>query len=348
MRESGRSLSQRIADAACDLEHKRTGLTPESVHVVHGDGTLVITLRGALSPAEMALARNAEGAARVQEYYRQLFASNAHSLRDEIKRITGIEVREAMAEVEPSTGAMITAFATGRASAPSGQQYPGQLVGREGFGVIVELGETWAFGNTGVRVSPPNPGSSAEQHPGGSDAGDVSMSENQLFEPSRVSPLLEPSPLAPRAYGVLVADDERETRNALEWGLQREGFSVWLASDGQEAVEQYRECHASIDVLLLAVDLPKLDGPTALAMLQALNAEIVCCFMSGDLTSDALQRLHDRGLSAIVAKPINIPQLADRIRTLARAAEMSRGRARNRAAQIKRLENDPAFASMGK
>ena len=77
------------------------------------DNTLMITLHGALSPAERALAKSPAGAAQVQDFHRQLFTSAADSLRQEIKRITGVEVREAVAEVEPTTGTVVQAFTTG-------------------------------------------------------------------------------------------------------------------------------------------------------------------------------------------------------------------------------------------
>ena len=86
---------------------------PKSVTVVLSEDTLVITLHGALSPAEKALARSPGGAAQVQEFHRQLFANSSDSLRQEIKRITGVEVREATAEVEPATGTVVQAFTTG-------------------------------------------------------------------------------------------------------------------------------------------------------------------------------------------------------------------------------------------
>ena len=86
---------------------------PQSVTVVLNEDTLVVTLHGVLSPAEHALARSAAGAAQVQEFHRQLFASSADSLRQEIKRITGAEVREAAAEIEPSTGTVVQVFTTG-------------------------------------------------------------------------------------------------------------------------------------------------------------------------------------------------------------------------------------------
>ena len=57
--------------------------------------------------------KNPEGAAQVQDFHRQLFTSSADSLLQEIKRITGVEVREATAEVETTTGAVVHAFTTG-------------------------------------------------------------------------------------------------------------------------------------------------------------------------------------------------------------------------------------------
>jgi uncharacterized protein YbcI len=83
------------------------------VAVILSENTLVITLHGALSPAERALAKSPAGAAQVQEFHRQLFIDSADSLRDEIKRITGVEVREATAEVEPTSGTVVQVFTTG-------------------------------------------------------------------------------------------------------------------------------------------------------------------------------------------------------------------------------------------
>src|SRR5438128_8364469 len=114
MTKSEKSMAQQIAEAAIAFEQRRTGNHgPKSVTVVLSEGTLVITLHEALSPAEKALAKTADGAAQVQEYHRQLFAGSSHALRREIARITGMDVREATAQVEPNTGAVVQAFTTG-------------------------------------------------------------------------------------------------------------------------------------------------------------------------------------------------------------------------------------------
>lgn len=113
MDQSKAAWAQQIAQAASTFEQQRTGHAPKKVTVVLSGDTLVVTLHGALSPAEKALAQSPAGAAQMQELHRQLFANSAGALRQEIKRITGVAVREASATLETVTGAVMQLFASG-------------------------------------------------------------------------------------------------------------------------------------------------------------------------------------------------------------------------------------------
>ena len=113
MEELNPSVAQQIAQAAIACQQQRTGHEPKSAAVVLSGDMLLITLYGALSPAEKSLAQDPEGAAQVQEFHRQLFASSADELRQEIKRITGVDVREATAEIETTSGTVVQVFTTG-------------------------------------------------------------------------------------------------------------------------------------------------------------------------------------------------------------------------------------------
>src|SRR5690348_4672890 len=113
MESSQSTMAEQVAEAARGFQQRRTGYAPAAVTVVLSNDTLVITLHEALTPAERALAQSAVGAAKVQEFHRQLFASSAGFLREEIKRITGVEVREAAAEIETTTGTVIQVFTSG-------------------------------------------------------------------------------------------------------------------------------------------------------------------------------------------------------------------------------------------
>ena len=113
MKKLDPTMAQQVARAISVFQEQRTGYPPKAVTVVLSDDTLVVTLHEALSPAEKALSRTPEGAVQVQEYHRQLFKDSVDLLRREIKRITGVAVGEAAAELEATTGAVVHAFTTG-------------------------------------------------------------------------------------------------------------------------------------------------------------------------------------------------------------------------------------------
>jgi uncharacterized protein YbcI len=113
MNDSESAMAKEIAQVAIAYQTEHSGHAPAAVTVVLSEDTLVITMHDALTPAEKALARSPAGATQVQEFHRQLFHNSTDSLRKEIKRITGQEVREATAEVEPASGTVVHAFTTG-------------------------------------------------------------------------------------------------------------------------------------------------------------------------------------------------------------------------------------------
>jgi uncharacterized protein YbcI len=106
-------MAEQIAQVATTFQQQRTGHQPKSVSVVLGGDTVVVTLHGALSPAEQAMAQSPEGAAKVQEFHRQLFLNASDTLRQEIKRITAMEVLEGSAEVDPTCGPVVQVFPSG-------------------------------------------------------------------------------------------------------------------------------------------------------------------------------------------------------------------------------------------
>src|ERR1700730_6667595 len=105
------SMAQQIAQTAIAFEKQRLGRKPTSVTVVLGGDTLVITMHGVLSPAEQALAASPAGAAQLQEFHQQLFKLSSDPLRQEIKRITGLEICE-VAEDKVTAGVQVFSVGT--------------------------------------------------------------------------------------------------------------------------------------------------------------------------------------------------------------------------------------------
>jgi two-component system, cell cycle response regulator len=123
----------------------------------------------------------------------------------------------------------------------------------------------------------------------------------------------------PGAARVLVADDEEDAREALRLVLEPE-YEVLVASDGQQAVEMARA--ARPDVVLLDVNMPRLDGFQALERLRADPAisDIPVLFVSGRGDDAVKVRSLDLGAVDYLQKPFSERELRARVeRTLRQA-----------------------------
>ena len=102
---------------------------------------------------------------------------------------------------------------------------------------------------------------------------------------------------------VLVVDDNKAVGMMLESALRHFGFVVRLAVTGREAVELYRESQQSIDLVLLDVQMPGMDGPATLTAIQTINPAVRCCFMSGHTGKYTTEELLDMGAAHLLSKP---------------------------------------------
>ena len=154
----------------------------------------------------------------------------------------------------------------------------------------------------------------------------IEFDANKCFpQPSRLglsakSP--ESYPEAEGKYGILVADGDPGVRSLLNKGLQGQGFDVWLAADGQEALELFWRHHETIDLVLLDVCMPGLDGPQTATALQQLKPRIRFCFMSGDLGGYTDRKLRDLGALAVIPKPFRLVEAAPLLWQLAGRADL--------------------------
>jgi CheY-like chemotaxis protein len=117
--------------------------------------------------------------------------------------------------------------------------------------------------------------------------------------------------------GVLVVDDEQMVRIMLQLSLERNGFDVWLAGSGQEAIDLYRQHTDKIAVVVLDVRMPGLDGPHTLEGLRELNPDVQACFMSGETGAYEPEELLQRGAAYVIAKPFLLDELANILRLMA-------------------------------
>lgn len=88
-------------------------------------------------------------------------------------------------------------------------------------------------------------------------------------------------PITPGKGSLLVAEDDELVRKFLHRLLARRGYTVFLAGDGDEAIEIYRDNRNSIDMLVLDVILPKKNGRDVYRYIRADRSDIRAVFISG-------------------------------------------------------------------
>ncbi len=102
---------------------------------------------------------------------------------------------------------------------------------------------------------------------------------------------------------VLVADDEDLVRSAVRRVLTQAGLEVITARDGAEAVEAYLQRRSEIDLVILDLDMPVLDGEQALVRLRAIDPGARVLISSGFLDKTRHHKLRQTGIDGLLDKP---------------------------------------------
>ncbi len=113
---------------------------------------------------------------------------------------------------------------------------------------------------------------------------------------------------------ILVVEDNEELRNLLRTVLSEQGYRVFEAVDGLDAIEAQHRCRA--DLIILDVVMPKMNGKEAYDRLKSMDPDIRVLFMSG-YTDDII---HQKGILdatiEYIAKPILPRDLLKKVREL--------------------------------
>ncbi len=112
---------------------------------------------------------------------------------------------------------------------------------------------------------------------------------------------------------ILVVDDEASVRNLLDRCLRRLGYTVWTCADGQEAVDFFRREHDSIDLVLLDVVMPRLDGAAALREMKRVRGDVRVLVSSGFERDRRVSEFLTAGAIGFIGKPYSLGKLSAQI-----------------------------------
>src|SRR5947199_2451936 len=115
----------------------------------------------------------------------------------------------------------------------------------------------------------------------------------------------------------LLVDDEDAVQKLLAYPLERDGFRVVQARDGEEALECFRREH--VDLVVLDLMLPKVDGLEVCKRLRAESSVPIIMLTARDDELDKVLGL-ELGADDYITKPFSIREFRSRVRALLRRA----------------------------
>jgi PAS domain S-box-containing protein len=124
---------------------------------------------------------------------------------------------------------------------------------------------------------------------------------------------------------VLLIDDEQMIIDVGKQMLTQLGYKVLTATGGIEALDVYRRNKGSIDLLVLDMIMPDIEGGVTYDKIKNLNPNVKVLLASGYSLDGRANEIMKRGCNGFIQKPFNIKELSYKIRTILDEKELSNG-----------------------
>jgi DNA-binding response OmpR family regulator len=113
---------------------------------------------------------------------------------------------------------------------------------------------------------------------------------------------------------ILIIDDDPDMTSIFSLGLQDEGFEVYAYNDPLDAISEFRP--SFYDLLLVDINMPKLNGIELSRQLLELDSNVKICFITaGEANIEVLRELYpSRDIGCFIKKPVTIDQLVKRVK----------------------------------
>lgn len=108
-------------------------------------------------------------------------------------------------------------------------------------------------------------------------------------------------------HTLVIADDEKNTREGLRWALERKDLKILLAADGEEALQLIKS--EPVDILLTDLKMPRLDGMELLEHVKRDSPDTETVMLTGHGTVESAVDAMKAGAYDYLIKPINIDEL---------------------------------------
>jgi two-component system cell cycle sensor histidine kinase/response regulator CckA len=119
----------------------------------------------------------------------------------------------------------------------------------------------------------------------------------------------------PAGHGelILVVDDENQIREITKKTLEKHGYSVITAVNGEDAIALYSKHKDDIKLVLMDMMMPVMDGSASIQELRKVNPEVKIIAISGLTEKDKITKVDDIQIKALLTKPYTVEKLLNTI-----------------------------------
>lgn len=110
---------------------------------------------------------------------------------------------------------------------------------------------------------------------------------------------------------ILIVDDEPNIVMTLDYALQKKGYKVFIARDGEEAVEIAKK--EVPNLILMDIMMPNMDGYEAYGKIKQINEQIKLIFLSAKNKTQDIEKGMKMGADDYITKPFSIKKVLETI-----------------------------------
>src|SRR3972149_2521749 len=114
--------------------------------------------------------------------------------------------------------------------------------------------------------------------------------------------------------GLIIADDEEGVRRSLSKVLERDGYLIFPAADGEEAIRIVQGNDKNIETVISDFKMPGLNGLETLKEIGRLNPEITRIMLTGYATMESAIESLNAGIDGFLTKPFENIELRAKVR----------------------------------
>jgi two-component system cell cycle sensor histidine kinase/response regulator CckA len=115
---------------------------------------------------------------------------------------------------------------------------------------------------------------------------------------------------------VLIVENEPFVLDAMEEILATIGFKSICVRDGSRGIDTYKKHSNEIDIVILDMNLPGIEGPEVYQVMQRVNPDVKVIVSSGYDELDVAERFGEPRPASILKKPFNAQMLLDQVRSV--------------------------------